>query len=169
MTEDKKNPLGPSGNQVRLNVTRIREARGLTKKDVAARTAGLGRAIPALGISRIEAGTRRVDADDLVVLAMALGVNPTALLLPNTTDGEIALAGKTVPASDAWEWADGERPLVLPADDGSAHVDFQLHARPPFRRRYYMGTSAGRQLAEQDGMRLVEDTDVVRIETSEGD
>ena len=91
MTEEKKNPLGPTGNQVRRNVTRIREARGLTKKDLAARTAELGRSIPPLGISRVEAGTRRVDADDLVILALALGVNPSALLLP-LEDGAAALA-----------------------------------------------------------------------------
>jgi transcriptional regulator with XRE-family HTH domain len=78
MTE--KNPLGPVGHQVRQNVERLRVERRLTKKDLSDRTGAAGRTVPPLAIARIEAGTRRVDADDLSVLAMVLDVTPAMLL-----------------------------------------------------------------------------------------
>ena len=78
-------PLGPVGRYVIENLTQLREARRLTYRELADRLEELGRPIPTLGLSRIEKGTRRVDADDLVALAIALGVNPAALLLPRDT------------------------------------------------------------------------------------
>ncbi|MFD0630548.1 helix-turn-helix transcriptional regulator [Catenulispora yoronensis] len=110
MTE-KKNPLGPIGERVQWNVERLRTARKLTKADLSARTKEAGRLIPPLGISRIEAGTRRVDADDLVVLALALNVSPSALLLPPSAGPEqINLTPTYQVSSDtAWLWAVGRR------------------------------------------------------------
>lgn len=77
-----KNPIGPVGHQVRQNIERLRVQHGLTKKALSGWTRFAGRTVPPLAISRIEAGTRRVDADDLAVLATALGVTPTMLLEP---------------------------------------------------------------------------------------
>jgi hypothetical protein len=48
----------------------------------------LGRPIPPLGLRHLEAGNRRIDVDDLVVLADALDVSPLMLLLP----GDVAAA-----------------------------------------------------------------------------
>lgn len=90
MTE--KNPLGPAGHQVRENVARMRAQRGMSKKTLSDCTRLAGREIPPLGISRIEAGTRRVDADDLAVLARVLGVQP-ALLLEDSEKLRIRGAG----------------------------------------------------------------------------
>lgn len=97
---------------MRANVARLREARGLTKKDLADRTQELGRPVPPLGISRIEAGTRRVDADDLVALADALNVSPLDLLLPPKANGEpFSLTnGHAVTSRTAWLWALGRQP-----------------------------------------------------------
>jgi transcriptional regulator with XRE-family HTH domain len=112
VAEEKKNPLGPVGEYLRRNVERIREARGLNKKDLSDAVAGLGRPIPPLGISRVEAGTRRVDADDLVALAIALNVSPNALLLPpKWTDEQVQIApGLSLNAKTAWLWAEGRAP-----------------------------------------------------------
>ena len=89
-----------------------------------------------LGLSRIEKGRRRVDADDLVALALALRVNPGALLLPRSVaagDEEVALApAAAYPAEEAWWWADGHG--QLPVGDGSAD-DFLVHARPEYEVR----------------------------------
>lgn len=114
MADDKKNPLGSIGEQVRLNVERLRTARGLSKKDLADRTRELGRAIPPLGISRIEAGTRRVDADDLAALSLALNVSPLTLLLPPTSgDQPVNLADRhEVTGRTAWRWAMGQGPAM---------------------------------------------------------
>lgn len=80
----KKNPLGPSGDTVRANVLRYRNRMNLGYADLARRLEALGRPIPVLGLSRIERGERRVDIDDLMALAVALGVSPTSLLLPDS-------------------------------------------------------------------------------------
>lgn len=114
MADEKKNPLGSVGDQVRANIQRLRLARGLTKKDLADATQGLGRPVPPLGVSRIEAGTRRVDAGDLVVLADALNVSPLDLLLPPRANDEPyeLSSGHTVTSRTAWLWALGRGPAM---------------------------------------------------------
>lgn len=74
----------------------------------------LGRPITASGLQKIETHARRVDADDLMTLAVALGVSPVALLLPGTSEptdeAEVTGLGP-VDALTAWEWANGARAL----------------------------------------------------------
>jgi transcriptional regulator with XRE-family HTH domain len=153
----KKNPLGPTGDTVRQNIKRAREARGLSYAALSRMLAEAGRPIPTLGLSRIEEGQRRVDADDLVALAVALRVNPSALLLPPTVEGDADLTGRgTVPAVDAWDWADGNRPLVNPRDDdGTAGLDFLLHARPVGRRDPAQWRAADVQRAYRSGKLVI--------------
>jgi 8-oxo-dGTP pyrophosphatase MutT (NUDIX family)/transcriptional regulator with XRE-family HTH domain len=130
-------PLGPIGRYVLSNVRELRQARGLTYRELSNRLSELGREIPALGLSRIEKGTRRVDADDLVALAIALGVNPTALLLPRDTlsESEIKLT-ETEPtfAAAAWGWADGRAPMLPGIVTDQDRADFMKHARPVWAR-----------------------------------
>ena len=133
-------PLGPIGRYVILNLTELRKQRGLTYTQLAERLDRLGRPIPTLGLSRIEKGNRRVDVDDLVALALALGVNPSALLLPRphvgTGDDVIELApGRRATARDAWDWADGQIPIPRPDDVGPELADFENHARPVWLHR----------------------------------
>lgn len=90
-----------------------------------------GRIIPPLGLSRIEAGLRRVDADDLVALAVALGVSPITLLLPVDTDqdGEVQItAARAAKAKRVWSWLSASYPL-----DGSV-LQFYSDALPPWER-----------------------------------
>ncbi|MGC5534204.1 helix-turn-helix domain-containing protein [Streptomyces sp. SR-10] len=74
--------VGPAGSLAAENVRRIRELRGLTKKALSERTSTAGCPIPPLGISRIEKGERRIDVDDLLVLAQALQVPYAQLIEP---------------------------------------------------------------------------------------
>ncbi|WP_280215934.1 helix-turn-helix domain-containing protein [Nocardia cyriacigeorgica] len=134
----KKNPLGATGEAVRSNVARHRKRLNLTYADLARRLESGGRPIAVLGLSRIEAGERRVDADDLMALAYALEVNPHALLIPpiDTRDGEPASVAVTgfsspVPGEQLWQWLDGSRPLFNPAEDARA---FTGRTRPAWRR-----------------------------------
>lgn len=119
----KKNPLGPTGRTVAANVKRLRTKHGLAYTELATKLEELGRPIPTLGLRKIESEERRVDADDLVALSLALGVNPNALLLPPTNDAShfvtITAAGMH-PAHDVWRWGRGEAPLVY--GDIPAHV-----------------------------------------------
>lgn len=130
--------LGPTGRTVAANLLRLRKERGLSTTGLAAALKDAGRSIPATGITRIEKGQRRVDVDDLMALAVVLGVNPAALLMPPVPEGtvELTAAGK-VDAQAAWQWAKGIRPLCIPEnDDGTAHADFQRHALPLGMRDY---------------------------------
>ncbi|MFE7719591.1 helix-turn-helix domain-containing protein [Nocardia rhizosphaerihabitans] len=134
----KKNPLGATGETVRANVARHRKRLDLSYADLARRLESAGRPIPVLGLSRIEAGDRRVDADDLVALAYVLEVNPHALLVPliDIRAGEpesVAVTGISdpVPGEHLWQWLDGSRPLFNPSEDARA---FTGRTRPPWRR-----------------------------------
>ena len=149
VAEDKKNPLGPVGHHVRVAVEHLREARGLTKKQLSERVAELGRHIPPLGISRIEAGTRRVDADDLVALALALNVSPLALLLPQpgVSDTYIKLTTEQVTRlSRAWRWAAGLSAMPAGMDDepGQEQQEQYEMLSQSKRDRYVRRRPAGR-------------------------
>lgn len=72
--------LGPLGEQVRGNVVRMRKGRHLTYAALSERTAAAGRPLAIIALRRIEAGLRRVDVDDLVTLAAALGVEVGAIM-----------------------------------------------------------------------------------------
>lgn len=146
MAEKTRTALGPTGETVAGNVLRLRQEQRLTYVELSARLASAGRNIPVLGLRRIERGERRVDADDLVALAMVLGVNPSALLLPYVAKGTVHLTGATVSAERAWEWADGDSPLEIPkGDDGTARYDFRRTARPPGLRGWQ---EVAKELAE---------------------
>lgn len=149
------NELHATGREVARNVRRLRDARGLSTTELSRLLAEVGRPILPTGITKIEQGDRRVDVDDLMALAVVLRVHPSALLLPPLADDtEIEITGGgRVHARDTWNWAEGKRPLYVPADDdGEAHADFQTHARPRGRRTYQPGLPASRR-------QLFEDTD----------
>lgn len=109
-----KNPLGPTGLTVQRNVKRLREQQNLSLAEVSRRLDKIGRKIPVLGLSRIEAGERRVDADDLVALAAVLRVSVPALLLPHQNPGgPVPLASRmSVDWRTAWNWMRGETALA---------------------------------------------------------
>lgn len=99
------------------NLRRLR--REVSTYELSRRLAALGRPIASSGITRIELGDRRVDVDDLLALAVALGVSPNQLLLPVLPADAVAVVG-TVAAmgADVWAWAAGECPLVILGTDG---------------------------------------------------
>lgn len=144
MSDDKKNPLGPSGERLRRRIAQLREERGLTKKQLSERVAELGRPIPPLGISRLEAGTRRVDSDDLIALALALRVSVNALLLPTGGDGstEVELTERaSLSAAQAWEWADGDKPHdKAERDEYGDLLRYRLDSRPEWERDFIRAT-----------------------------
>ncbi|MGW6395417.1 helix-turn-helix domain-containing protein [Streptomyces sp. NPDC055103] len=126
--------VGPTGKTVATNLARLRERRGLTTRQLSALLERQGRSIPPSGITRIEKDERVVTADDLAALAVAFGVSPSALLLPltNSPSDPVDVTGcGPVPAKDAWDWANGERPLKLTSGkERSEMVEHQLYGRP---------------------------------------
>lgn len=168
MTQQPRTPTqitDPTGKVVAANVRRIRdEIRGWSTYELSRKLKNAGRPIAPSALAKVERGERRVDVGDLMALACALGVNPSALLLPPTAEGLVELTGGgAYPAGDVWDWAEGNRPLELPAgDDGTAHNAFQADARPAGRRKFVSGpvsaglTAEGRQrlaayLQQQEG------------------
>lgn len=75
-------PMGPVGEIVRVNVRRLRESKRISQGDLSRLMGEAGWPMLASGVGRIEQGLRRVDVDDLVVLARILGVRPEELLAP---------------------------------------------------------------------------------------
>jgi len=114
---EKRNPLGPTGDAVRANVERLRQAQNLGYAKLAAVLKETGREIPDLGLRRIESGDRRVDVDDLLALAVALGVSPITLLMPAVHSAEpqdhVEASAVPVPitAEHLWGWLKAAYPL----------------------------------------------------------
>ncbi|MCV7101524.1 helix-turn-helix transcriptional regulator [Mycobacterium palustre] len=122
---------------------RLREERGLPYAELSRRLADIGREIPPLGLRRIESGERRVDADDLMALAVALGVSPISLLMPASETGEriVEVTGVDggVECRRLWRWLQAETPLLdektASARDGArgAFIAFVVRALPSWR------------------------------------
>ncbi|WP_160051323.1 helix-turn-helix domain-containing protein [Nocardiopsis sp. FR26] len=155
MSDDKRgrspNELGPTGRQVSENIRRLRNKRSLTVRELARRlTETHGRPFTPGAISRVEAGTRRVDADDLVAFALALDVNPNTLLLAPTATGDMEITGTSPrPAEDVWRWADGQWPLTWsenPEELRRQLMDYHLTARPEGMAPYHSADEAARQM-----------------------
>jgi transcriptional regulator with XRE-family HTH domain len=145
------NEIGPTGRQVAANIRRLRALRGYTVRELARRlTDDHGRPITAGGVTRIEAGQRRVDADDLMALAVALSVNPTALLLPPTAEGDIEITGAgPLSAAQVWRWADGQWLLTWSTDPEELRrqlMDYHLAARPEGMPPYHSADASARRM-----------------------
>jgi transcriptional regulator with XRE-family HTH domain len=113
---------GPVGQRVARNVSERRD--GMSLRDLSAALGDVGRPILPSGIIKIENGTRRVDADDLVALALTLGVTPNRLMLGAEHDSEpirLTPQVETI-ANGAWRWACGEQ-VIRPG----------AHGAPPLR------------------------------------
>jgi transcriptional regulator with XRE-family HTH domain len=121
---------GPTGLTVAHNIARLRRRRDLTTRQLSAALERAGRAIPASGITRMEKGERMVTADELMALALVLGVSPTALLLPVGTEPneQIEITGSTpTTAYSAWHWIEGGGPLKLPTSGQGMERGRALH------------------------------------------
>jgi transcriptional regulator with XRE-family HTH domain len=72
--------IGPAGQQVAENVKLLRQRRGLSLRQLSELLARHDRPILASGLAKLEAGDRRIDVDDLTVIAAVLGSTPMRLL-----------------------------------------------------------------------------------------
>lgn len=136
MSERRKKTHGPTAVQVATNVRRLRQGQGMSIDDLIRATGG---ALSRDAVKKVEAASnpdavavRRVDVDDLMILALALGVNPSALLLPNRRNfqhpAQITGRGE-VDSATAWNWADGKQPLA-PNPGEREQAEFIAKARP---------------------------------------
>src|ERR1700756_1854911 len=119
-----------TGETVRTNIKRLRKTQGLTLRDLAHRMEQVVRPMGHNTISEIERGARRVDVDDLIALAAALGVSPVTLLmpLPNDADETTDATVGEVTARRLWRWLTAETPLT--ADTASEVFAFIARSVP---------------------------------------
>lgn len=100
-----------------------------------------GRPLGHTAISDIENGSRRVDVDDLMAIASALGVAPNALLLPHGYDDkelvETTGSTKPMPLKSIYYFLEGMQTL-----DGGNNLDFAVQSLPEFMQ---IRRSAGRK------------------------
>lgn len=112
---DRRIDLGPTGETVRKNVTRLREDQNLSFAELSRRLEAADNPIPPLGLRRIEAGERRVNVDDLTALAYVLKTSPAYLLMPHSPerDRPETLTGiGQLEAFELWKWIqDGHFPM----------------------------------------------------------
>jgi transcriptional regulator with XRE-family HTH domain len=143
----------PARRNVAINMRAIRKERGMSLRALSTRMGELGRSLAPDTLSRIERAAfggpkqlRRVDVDDLVALALALGVTPSRLLLPGpqtiSTPPRVQLTTVVnAPPRAIWRWANGISPLppssygdMLPADhpmgDWRAIAEWQRYNCP---------------------------------------
>lgn len=133
--------LDATGETVQANIKRIRDdVLRIPVTELSRRLGELGRPIPPLGLRRIEDGTRRVDADDLVSIAVALDVSPITLLMPDSEDrGEqvVVTGGGEQSSEQVWKWLRAERPLG-DVDNASDLLNWAAAAFPSWRRAEYL-------------------------------
>ena len=89
-SEHEVQKMGAIGRRAAQWITVLRQDSGMTYAELARRTGGV---LNEIAIRRIERLERRIDVDDLFVIAEALGVDPTALLsVPEDRGARGALA-----------------------------------------------------------------------------
>lgn len=124
-----------TGHTVRSQVRQLRERQGLTLAALCTRLNADGLRFTPSTVSEIENGGRRVDVDDLVILASALGVSPLTLLMPVTEGGdepvETSAVALPVTAQAYWRWLRTEDALQRGAGPRNNELfEFQLRSRP---------------------------------------
>ena len=134
----KTSDFGPTGITVTHRVAHLRG--DMSYAELSRRLEKLGQPIPPLGLRRIEEGARRVDVDDLMALAAALGVSPITLLMPDAAEGGDMVEATGVGelrADSLWYWMGA----VGPWESDVSRLDrdwfeFMSRAAPEFLQRW---------------------------------
>lgn len=111
----KEPEVGSTAKTVAANVERLRMGQNMNYTQLSDRLESAANwSINAVGIRRIEAGERRVTADDLMALAVALDVSPITLLMPSTESADDLVQATGVqdglPARRLWDWLAAAEP-----------------------------------------------------------
>lgn len=159
-------PLDATGETVQANIRRIRrDVLRIAVTELSRRLEELGRPIPPLGVRRIEDGTRRIDVDDLMSFAVALGVSPITLLMPESASAEdvVTFTGRDeqVPAGHAWMWLGGELPLP---DSGESVLTFYDRAVPAWTTK-----TMEQRLLHERGLRSAVREMIDQMDSTDGD
>jgi transcriptional regulator with XRE-family HTH domain len=148
-------PLSPGvifGRRVRDE----RQRQGLRQDELVDRLAKLGRPMDRSNLGRIERGETTGQLDNVMALALALGVAPIHLLVPRDAEEKVELAPKRPPlaARTARLWISGRELLpdsdwrawvaAMPDDELQAVVGDSLTGGTPLTRALASGPLADR-------------------------
>lgn len=107
------NAAGNTNAHVAANMRVARQRLGMDLRTFAARVKEAGRAMSASALSKIENGERRVDVDDLAVIAYVLETTPAALLTPpEGTPPPTGIPAGQFGAEELSAWVRGEVKLT---------------------------------------------------------
>jgi transcriptional regulator with XRE-family HTH domain len=156
--------LGPTSVRTAANLKQIRQQRGVSYAELARRLRSLLHPILDTGIMKIEKGERRIDVDDLVALALALGVTPNRLILPDVdfpgvTTGYMLTPAVAGPPVALWQWAQGERHPGIPVEGGHSWLGGGEHPDLAFaldNRPYLTARTVRDEIADSSARRLPE-------------
>lgn len=109
------NPPGVTSTHVAANIRAARQAIGMDLRTMSDALEAAGRKLSPSGISKLENGERRVDVDDLTVIAYLLRTSPAALLTPPAEQAVLTGVPELYLPEELEKWARGE--LVL-TDEG---------------------------------------------------
>jgi len=109
------NPAGITNTHVAQNIRAARQAIGMDLRTMSEGLKAAGRKLSTSGISKLEAGDRRVDVDDLTVIAYLLRTTPAALLTPPDEQTTLTGVPEGYEPEEIDRWMRGE--LVL-TDEG---------------------------------------------------
>jgi hypothetical protein len=169
---NRKLEQGPAGKRLAKNIGGRRRTLGLDLASVSDRLETLGRPIGVSALSKIEQRVRRVDADDLVALSLALETTPGWLLLSldpiNPSVFPLSLTtGLQVRGLLAWRWITGGQPIPWPPREGlaepavewsdpQADYDFRSAHRPKERNPAPVEPKAGAEMPPE--IQAIEDS-----------
>lgn len=112
--------VGPTGHTVRRNIAFYRKQRRITLRELSTKMTELGRPMSNSSLSQIENGSRRVDVDDLMAIAVALNVSPKTLLVPHTSsaDETVEVTGiRAIAARELWPFLEARPPNLAWIDE----------------------------------------------------
>ncbi|WGH83387.1 helix-turn-helix domain-containing protein [Auritidibacter ignavus] len=109
------NPAGITNTHVAQNIRAAHQAIGMDLRTMSDGLKAAGRKLSTSGISKLEAGDRRVDVDDLTVIAYLLRTTPAALLTPPEEQTTLTGVPEGYEPEEIDRWIRGE--LVL-TDEG---------------------------------------------------
>lgn len=112
------NPAGITNTHVAANIRTARQAIGMDLRTLSDHIGAAGRKLSPSGISKLESGDRRVDVDDLTVIAYLLRTTPAALLTPPEDATTLTGVPEGYLPEEIEKWMRGE--LVL-TDEGLLH------------------------------------------------
>lgn len=101
---------------IRRRLRALREGRRWSQEQLADAVSKLGVPLHATAITRIERGARRITAEELTAVALALEVTPLALLVDLAAEQASLAGGVQVIPYEALMWLTGRRELGKPLD-----------------------------------------------------